>query len=58
VHCDDPAAPIWALTTDPFRRRALHQLPADPGPAGYPDPAADANEEDQLDDEPEYDEEF
>ncbi len=52
VHCDDPAAPVWTLTTDPFRRRALHQLPADPGPAGYPDPAAaDEFEDDDLDDE-------
>jgi hypothetical protein len=56
VHGDDPAAPVWALTTDPFRRRALHQLPADPGPAGYPDPTADDeddgfDEDDPLDDD-------
>jgi hypothetical protein len=56
VHGDDPAAPGGALTTDPFRRRALHQLPADPGPAGYPDPTVDDedagfDEDDPLDDE-------
>src|SRR2546421_5237038 len=41
VHGDDPAAAVWTLTVDPLRRRALHELPADPGPAGYPDPAGD-----------------
>lgn len=32
VHYPDPAGPIWTLTTDPTRRRALHQLPSHPGP--------------------------
>ncbi len=32
VHDPDPAGPIWALTTDPYHRRALHQLPSHPGP--------------------------
>jgi len=32
VHHPDPAGPIWALTADPYHRRALHQLPSHPGP--------------------------
>lgn len=32
VHDPNPAGPIWALTTDPYQRRALHQLPSYPGP--------------------------
>jgi hypothetical protein len=54
VHCDNPAAPVWALTSDPFQRRALHQLPADPGPDGYTDP--DPLDDDPLDEDEEYDE--
>jgi hypothetical protein len=38
VHCDNPAGPVWALTSDPLLRRALHELPSDPGPDGYPHP--------------------
>ncbi|MFY1673931.1 replication-relaxation family protein [Plantactinospora sp. WMMB334] len=38
VHNDNPAGPVWALTSDPIRRRHLHELPSDPGPDGYPDP--------------------
>lgn len=37
VHGTNPAGPVWALTSDPFRRRHLHELPSDPGPDGYPD---------------------
>ena len=48
VHCHDPAAAIWTLTTDPLRRHALHQLPSDPGPAGYPTPD---NDDDGADDD-------
>jgi len=51
VHGDHPAAAVWALTSDPFRRRALHQLPSDPGPAGYTDPEPfDDPDDDFLDD--------
>src|SRR6266540_1871928 len=32
VQQTNPAGPIWALTTDPYQRRPLHQLPSDPGP--------------------------
>jgi len=32
VHDPNPAGPIWALTTDPYQRRALRQLPSHPGP--------------------------
>jgi hypothetical protein len=35
VHTDDPAAPIWALSTHPDYRLALHELPADPGDADW-----------------------
>ena len=50
---------MWTLTVDPLRRRALHELPADPGPAGYPDPAGDRADYDcdQDDDYPEVDDE-
>ena len=57
VHGDDPAAPVWTLTGDrPPRRRALHELPADPGPAGYPDPAARHDEEDYDGEDDDFDE--
>ncbi len=66
VHGDDPAGPVWTLTADPLRRRALHELPADPGPAGYPDPAHGyrhgEDEDDDCDvddfDEEEYDDDL
>ena len=32
VHDDHPAAAAWTLTTDPARRRRLHELPSDHGP--------------------------
>jgi Replication-relaxation len=32
VHNPNPAGPVWALAADPYQRRALHQLPSDPGP--------------------------
>jgi Replication-relaxation len=32
VHDANPAGPIWALATDPYQRRCLHQLPSHPGP--------------------------
>jgi hypothetical protein len=46
VHTDDPAAPIWALSTDPSHRVALHELPADPGEYGDPDEYGDFEEPD------------
>jgi hypothetical protein len=52
VHCDDPAGPVWALTCDPFRRRALHELPSDPGPDSHPDPSGDEPADDDFDGEP------
>jgi hypothetical protein len=54
VHCDNPAGPVWALTTDPSRRRALHELPSDPGPDDYPDPPGD-DLADDVDDESPHD---
>jgi DNA-binding CsgD family transcriptional regulator len=56
VHSDDPAGPVWALSSDPFRRRHLHELPSDPGPDGYPDPDPSSTEppddyDDDFDDE-------
>jgi Replication-relaxation len=56
VHGDNPAGPVWALTSDPFRRRHLHELPSDPGPKGYPEPDSDrwpADFDDDLDAEDE-----
>ncbi|MFC4148027.1 replication-relaxation family protein [Micromonospora mangrovi] len=32
VHDEHPAAAAWTLTTDPGRRRRLHELPSDHGP--------------------------
>jgi hypothetical protein len=32
VHDPNPAGPIWALTTQPYQRLALHELPSHPGP--------------------------
>jgi len=32
VQQPNPAGPIWALSTDPYQRRALHQLPSHAGP--------------------------
>jgi hypothetical protein len=32
VHTGTPAGPVWALTTHPYQRLALHQLPSDHGP--------------------------
>ncbi|MEV4539321.1 replication-relaxation family protein [Asanoa sp. NPDC049518] len=32
VHGDDPAGPVWALSTSPARRRRLDELPSDHGP--------------------------
>jgi hypothetical protein len=58
VHGDAPAGPVWTLTTDPFRLRALHQLPADPGPAGYPDPTTLDDEDNPDDDNPPDDDDF
>jgi hypothetical protein len=46
VHTNDPAAPIWALSTDPGHRVALHELPADPGEYGDPDEYGDFEEPD------------
>ncbi|GLI00657.1 replication-relaxation family protein [Phytohabitans aurantiacus] len=42
VHGDNPAGPVWALTSDPSHRRHLHKLPSDPGADGYPDPVGQA----------------
>jgi len=50
VHGDDPAGPVWALTSDPFSRRHLHELPNDPGPDGYPDPSGVEPDDDSDDD--------
>jgi hypothetical protein len=49
VHTDDPAAPIWALSTDPRQRVALHELPADPGDYDAPDEHRDTDEYDDTD---------
>ncbi|HZN75317.1 MAG TPA: replication-relaxation family protein [Micromonosporaceae bacterium] len=38
VQQDNSAGPIWALATDPFQRRALHQLPSHPGPDASTNP--------------------
>jgi hypothetical protein len=38
VHSDDPAGPVWALSTDPAHRRHLHHLPSDHGPAAATNP--------------------
>ena len=32
IHGEHPAGPAWTLTTDPAKRRRLHQLPSDHGP--------------------------
>ena len=44
VHSDDPAAPIWALSTNPDHRLALHELPADPGDADWVEDQDDDHE--------------
>jgi Replication-relaxation len=58
VHTDDPAAPIWALSTDPGHRVALHELPADPGEDGDSDEYGDPDQPDRYGDfeEPDADE--
>jgi hypothetical protein len=38
VHVDDPAGPVWALTSDPAHRRRLHELPSDHGPIAATNP--------------------
>src|SRR6266511_4960952 len=38
VQPDNPAGPIWALATEPYQRRALHQLPSHPGPDASTNP--------------------
>jgi hypothetical protein len=51
VHGDNPAGPVWALTSDPFQRRHLHELPSDPGPKGYPEPDDQQWPADDFDDD-------
>jgi hypothetical protein len=48
VHATNPAGPIWALTSDPYQRRALHHLPSDPSPdeATNPNVFSDQPEDD------------
>jgi len=53
VHADDPAAPIWALSTHPDHRLALHELPANPGDVDRVDDQDDGGwAGDQEDDQP------
>jgi len=53
VHDANPAGPIWALATDPYQRRCLHQLPSHPGPdtVTNPDRAQTRHGEDDDDDQ-------
>ncbi len=55
VQQDNPAGPIWAPATEPYQRRALHQLPSHPGPDASTNP--DRPQAQQPSDEEDYDDE-